>query len=94
VYVHVSGPQNVADCLSRLLRIADNKTSHDKTEQYICLVSEGSTPVATTTREIERASSEDSDLDEVRKCLVTGDWNKITCKEYLPLKDELCATGY
>jgi hypothetical protein len=38
--VYVPGPQNVADCLSRLLRIADNKTSHNKTEQYICLISE------------------------------------------------------
>mgnify|MGYP003690778289 CR=1 FL=1 len=67
---------------------SDEKAFHEETEQYICLISEGSEPVAMTTSELERASSEDSDLEQVRKCLFTGNWNNLSCKEFLPVKDE------
>ena len=33
------------------------------------------TPRAMTTREIERASAEDEELTEVRRCWKTGDWS-------------------
>ena len=92
--VYIPGPQNVADCLSRLLNKSDDKAFHEETEQYICLISEGSTPTAMTTSEIEGVSSEDSDLEQVRKCLVTGNWNNLSCKEFLPVKNELCSIGH
>ena len=34
---------------------ADVKALHKETEQYICLISEGSIPVAMTTNEIEKS---------------------------------------
>ena len=55
---------------------------------------EGSTPVAMTTSEIERASSEDSDHEQGKKCLVTGNLNNLTCKEILPVTDELGSIGH
>lgn len=54
--------------------------SHDETEQYIRLISKGSTPVAMTTRELERASTEDSVREHVKKCLITRNWDKLTSK--------------
>ena len=92
--VYIPEPQNVVNCLSRLLNKSDDRALHEETEQYICLISEGSTPVAMTTSEIERASSEDSDLEQVRKCLVTGNWNNLSCKEFSSVKDELCSIGH
>ena len=71
--VYIPGPHNVADCLSRLLHKSDDKAFHKETEQYICWISEGSISVAMTTSEIERVSSEDIDLEQVKKCIVTGD---------------------
>ena len=76
--VYIPGPQNITDCLSRLLNISDDKAFHEETEHYICFISEGSTSVAMTTTEIERVSSEDIDLEQERKSLVTGDWNNLS----------------
>ncbi|CAG2215593.1 unnamed protein product [Mytilus edulis] len=52
-----------------------------------------STPVAMTTREIERASENDPELKAVRECLVHSQWHRIEFKEYLPIRSELCAIG-
>ena len=52
--VYIPEPQNVVNCLSRLLNKSDDRALHEETEQYICLISEGSKPVALATSEIER----------------------------------------
>ena len=46
------------------------------------MVAISAAPGAMTTREIERASAEDGELTEVRKCWKTGDWSSATnlCK--------------
>jgi len=46
-----------------------------------------------TTREMERSSEGDQGLRAVRECLVNGQWHRIAYKEYLPIRDELCAIG-
>ena len=30
----------------------------------------------------------------MRKCFVTGNWNNLSCKEFLPVKNELCSIGH
>ena len=65
----------------------------DQTEEYVKKVAEESTPVALTTREIERASENDPELQSVRECLLHGKWHDIEFKEYLPMRDALCAIG-
>ena len=38
--------------------------------------------------------SQNSDLEQVRMCLVNGNWNNLSCKEFLPVRDELCNIGH
>ena len=49
--------------------------------------------VALTTREIERASEYDPELQSIRECLLNGKWYAIEFKEYLPMQNELSAIG-
>ena len=45
-----------------------------------------------TTREIERASAEDAELTEVRRCWKTGDWSNAP-SSYRLLRDEITVIG-
>lgn len=81
---HVSGPNNIADCLSRLVN-KDPSNEHVDTESFVHWVAETSTPTAMTIREIERASAEDQELSSVRQCLLN--------KSYIPIRLELSAVG-
>ncbi|CAC5404852.1 unnamed protein product [Mytilus coruscus] len=91
---YIPGPKNIADSLSRLIK--EGKTSDNRenvTEEYVKFVAQESTPVAMTTREIERASENDPELKAVRECLVNSQWHRIEFKEYLPIRSELCSIG-
>jgi hypothetical protein len=46
------------------------------TEDYVKFVATESTPVAMTTREMERASEGDQELRAVQECLVNGQWHR------------------
>ena len=54
-------------------------------------VPQESTPVALTTREIERTSEDDPELKSVRECLLNGRWNAIEFKVYLLVRGKLSA---
>lgn len=46
------------------------------------------TPIALSTKEIERASETDEELCDVRRCLHSaGKWELSTFKKYLPVKN-------
>ena len=90
---YVPGPQNIADSLSRLLHSVPPSRDEDQTEEYVKWVAQESTPVALTTREIERASEHDPELRSIRECLLNGKWHAIEFKEYLPVRGELSAIG-
>ena len=64
-----------------------------RTEEFVRLVAQEATPKAMSTREVEEASKNDAELNEVRDCLNGGSWDK-SCVNYLPVKDELCRIGY
>ena len=51
------------------------------------------TTIAVTTREIKRASENDDELSGVRKCIISGHWERFQFKEYPPVRNELCAIG-
>ena len=72
---HVPSGQNIADCLSRLIKIPAVSHCNTMAEEYVRMVAISATPSAMTTREIERASAEDEELTEVCKCWKTGDWS-------------------
>ena len=90
---YIPGPKNIADSLSRLLRPVPQSTDENETEEYVKWVAQESTPVSLTTREIERASEHDPELESVRECLLNGRWHAMEFKEYLPVRGELSAIG-
>ncbi|CAB3979399.1 Transposon Tf2-9 poly [Paramuricea clavata] len=60
---------------------------------YVKFVAREATPVAMTTREIERESEHYPELQSVRECIMSGKWDCLVHKEYLPVRRELCAIG-
>ncbi|MCG8078606.1 MAG: hypothetical protein JAY75_20510, partial [Candidatus Thiodiazotropha taylori] len=93
---YIKGRKNIAP-LSRLLSKTEeqdpNLSKSVESDDYVKFVARESTPVAMTTREIERASDQDSELVAVRECLLNGKWYQLPYKEYLPVRSELSAIG-
>ena len=84
--------ENIADALSRLVRQQPTKaTRHD--DEYVRPVALQSVPVAMNIQEIGKASTEESEFQVVRKCLVSGHWALVP-KHYLALRTELTYIGH
>ena len=84
---YIPGPKNIVLCAM------PSSEDKDQTQEYVKRVAQESTPVAMTTREIERISEHDAELKSVRECLLNGKNACIDFKEYLPVRGELSATG-
>lgn len=68
--VYVSGKENIADPLSRLLGSTGIREKHShESDEYVRFVAVSATPRALTTREVEEASEKDSELIELRKAI-------------------------
>ena len=90
----VPGPRktNIADALSRMYQSNSKDLSSEK-EDIVRFVATEATPVALTTREIERKSELDPELQSVRYYIEIGDWSKCKLMAYRCIKNELCALG-
>ena len=86
------GSQNNADSLSRLTTIERSKRNN-VAEDYICFTAQSTAPKAMTSEEIETESANDSELEELRECIKTGDWENPKCVRYKPVRNELCVLG-
>ena len=64
---------------------------HDR--EYIKFVAEQATLVAMTTKEVDRASEKDMELQNVRERLSDNQWQKLVHKEYLVVRNELSSLG-
>ena len=89
---HVPSGQNIADCVSRLIKISALSHFNSTAEEYVRMVAISATPRVMTTREIERPSAEDEELTKVRKCWTKGDWYS-TPSPYKLLRDEITVAG-
>lgn len=89
---YLPGQLNIADALSRLTKI-EEKESRSVAEEYIRFVANTAVPQAMTAEEIERESSVDDELDTLRECIKTGNWENSNCPGYKPIRDELCLFG-
>ena len=88
----VKSRDNIADALSRLTKIpASGKSRYD--DAYDRLVALGSVPVALKIQEIETVSAEDEELQVVRGCLVSGNWEGAP-KSYVCVRNELTFIGH
>ncbi|XP_062616425.1 uncharacterized protein K02A2.6-like [Saccostrea cucullata] len=88
---YIPGPRNIADTLLRLVKNDPAQQSLDLEDAYVRFVAKEATPMAMTTREIERASENDAELCAIRDCLVSQQWHRIEFKQYLPVRTELCS---
>jgi len=89
--VYHPGKTNIADVLSRLT-LKVNRDYGEKYENVAALVGSSTIP-ALQSDEIDVASKNDPELVELRQCIQTGDWSNCSCKEYLPVRKELCNYG-
>ena len=89
--VYQPGKANIADALSRMNQKNPKDCSSEKEDiQFVAIEA---TPVALTTREIERASEADAELQSVRHYIEPGDWAKCKLSAYTCVKNELCMVG-
>ena len=87
----VESGNNIADALSRLTKIpASEKHRHD--DAHVRMVTLSAFPVALTIQEIESASAEDEELQAVRSCLASGNWERAL-KTYMWVRNELTFIG-
>ena len=89
---YVRSRENIADALSRPVRQEPTKAGR-RDDEYVRAVALQSVPVAMNIQEIEKASAEDSELQVVRKCLVSGDWAPVP-KHYLSVRTDLNYIGH
>jgi hypothetical protein len=77
---YLPGAKNIADPLSRLLRRESDTCRVSAGDEYVKFVAREATPVAMTTREIERESEHDPELQSVRECIMSGKWDCLVHK--------------
>ena len=87
------GRTDIADALSRLNKNEHINTAEQETYDVVRKIAVHSTPVALTTREMEKASAIDPEFDGTRRCIATGDWASFKLSSYLHVKNELCCYG-
>ena len=88
--VHIPGPQNIADPLSRLVK-GECRDTANEADDYVRFVAVSATPKAMSTRELEEASGNDEELQNVRDAIQTG--NFVKCRAYMAIASELCVVG-
>ena len=88
--VHIPGPQNIADPLSRLVK-GECRDTANEADDYVRFVAVSATPKAMSTREVEEALGNDEELQNVRDAIQTG--NFVKCRAYMAIASELCVVG-
>ena len=78
--------------LSRLTKIEETET-RNVAEEYIRFVTNTAVLRAMTAAEIEEESAVDDELENLRQCIKTGNWENSNCPGYKSIRDELCLFG-
>ena len=91
--VHVPSAKNIADSLSRLSgKCRATSSVKNEDDQYIRAVAQHAVPAALSVQDIEDASADDEDLQVVRSCLKSGNWNDCP-RDYVAVRHELTRIG-
>ena len=89
--IYVPSRENIADSLSRLKKVpATRGYVHDK--EYVRAITLQAAPAALRIEEIETVSFQDEELEVVRECLQSGDWEKAP-KAFVMVRNELTNVG-
>ena len=77
------GQLNIADALSRLTKVEEKESrSMLNSTSDFRFVANTAVPQAMTAEEIERQSTVDDELDTLRECIKTGNWENSNCPGY------------
>ena len=88
----VASRDNIADALSRLTTLpASEKCRYD--DEHVRMVALKAVPVGIKIQEIESASAKDEELQAVRKCLVSGNWEEGP-RLFVMMRNELIFIGH
>ena len=88
----IKSRNNIADALSRLTKIPASRNSHYD-DEYVRMVALESVPIALKIQEIEKVSADDEELQVVRGCLASGNWEGAP-KSYVCVRNELTIIGH
>ena len=88
----VKSRDNIADALSRLTKIPASRNSRYD-DEYVRMVALQFVPIALKIQEIEKVSADDEELQVVRGCLASGNWEGAP-KSYVCVRNELTFIGH
>ncbi|XP_044167183.1 uncharacterized protein LOC122951222 [Acropora millepora] len=88
----VKSRDNIADALSRLTKIPLSRNSRYD-DEYVRMDALESVPIALKIQEIEKVSADDEELQVVRGCLASGNWEGAP-KSYVCVRNELTFIGH
>ncbi|CAM1332867.1 Uncharacterised protein r2_g4210 [Pycnogonum litorale] len=91
--VYRPGKANIADCLSRLIDPTREGSQSGETYDFVRALVENTLPVAISMEEMQMASKNDEELQQLRKLIVSGTWSTMVPSDltnYVHVKDELC----
>ena len=77
----------------RLIDVNKAQSNSTNTDEYVRFGAINTTPNAMTTKEVERASAEDAELEQLRQCINTDAWGDSPNKLYTAVSAELCVIG-
>ena len=94
--VYIASNKNIADSSSHLMhnKVNINISNFVSNNEYAKLIASYAIPLALITRAVEKATSNDVELCHIRDCIVTGNWQNLASKVYLPVRYELTFVGY
>lgn len=87
--IHKPGSQNIADCLSRLVKQGEELPIDATCEYSLRHILEIARPVAITLQQIREEGDKDDEIVEVKKALRTGKWDKVA-SGFSSSRAELC----
>lgn len=83
------GSMNIADSLSRLLKLNQDGLIDKSNEYSLWQIVEFSRPIAIKSEEIKEESVNDPEMEKIKLALEDGDWNEISM-DYKVIEQELC----
>ena len=84
---------NIADALSRRTIIEETRTrnvAEIRGQQFVANIA---VLKAMTGEETEAMSGADDELESLRQCMKTVNWENASCSDYKSVRDELCIFG-
>ncbi|CAC5391313.1 unnamed protein product [Mytilus coruscus] len=87
------GPQNAADCLSRLSQVQDETTGRNIAEEYAYFVAQNAVPNAMTFKMIKDSANLDKDIKQILNGKISKSNNLFRFREELSVVDGVLLKG-